>query len=246
MKLLLDIGNSQIKWAWLEGAAPGVTRSEAYKRNELPDWCDRCLRPLPRPTAVWIANVAGPEAAGHVTRWCQRQWHMSPIFVQTAHRYGGVINGYADISEMGVDRWLAMVAAHQRYPQALYVISCGTALTLDALTAKGEHLGGLILPGPALMREALSRGTQGVRVDGDWPLQLELGRSTRTGVTAGTAYAIVGLIERASAQLQQTDPDIRGIITGGAADSVAALCRLSLEPVPNLVLHGLAYYALQQ
>lgn len=246
MKLLLDIGNSRIKWAWLQDAAVGEVQADIYDRHEISAWCSRCLAASPRPDSVWIANVAGTDVAGQLRRWCRDQWRMVPVFAQTEQRDAGVVNGYDDVREMGVDRWLAMVAARQRYARALCIISCGTAVTVDALTASGAHKGGLILPGPALMQEALKQATQGVHPDGDGSLRLELGRSTRTGVSAGSTYAIVSLIERVFAEQQQADPDVHGIITGGAAAAIMSLCRVPLECIPHLVLQGLAHYALRQ
>lgn len=246
MKLLLDIGNSRVKRAWLDRGKLQPMTAAPHDPVDFNGWCRRHLAADTSPQAVWVANVAGAEVAQALTAWCLEQWQLEPVFAATERTAGGVHNAYDNVSEMGVDRWLAMVAARQLYPQPLCIVSCGTALTLDALDAAGQHLGGLILPSPALMQLALNRATHGVRTTGELTAELKLGRSTRAGVAAGSSYATVGLIERVFEQLTHDHADRdrwRCLITGGAAAGIMSLCRVPLEPVPDLVLRGLAFYA---
>lgn len=247
MNLLLDIGNSRVKWALLDEAGLQPMNAAAYIPARFGEWCDDHLGRLEMPKAVWVANVASAAVAETLAQWCLAHWRLAPVSVRTERTAGGVRNGYDNVAEMGVDRWLAMIAARQMYLQPLCVISCGTALTLDALDGAGDHLGGLILPSPALMQESLNRATHGARTEGGLATELKLGRSTLAGVAAGSTYATVGLIERVFEQLAHNhggeDNRWRCLITGGAAPGIIPLCRVPLEPVPDLVLRGLAFYA---
>lgn len=241
MKLLLDIGNSRIKWALADGRGLQPMQAAAYSREQFANWCNDHLAALPVPDAVRVANVAGDTIAGALDQWCHEHWRLIPAYAVTAREAGGVRNGYDNISEMGVDRWLAMVAARQLYTEPVCVISCGTAITVDAVDANGEHLGGLILPGPVLMQSLLNTATRGARTSHELVLELQLGRSTATGVAGGSAYAIAGMIERVLEQLSQIHGrSWRCLITGGGAADIMPLCRTPVEAVPDLVLRGLA------
>lgn len=241
MKLLLDIGNSRVKWARFDNNGLQPMQAAVYPLSQFSEWCNQYLAQMPRPESVRVANVAGSDVAEALTRWCRQHWQLTPDYAVTARSAGNLRNGYDNVAEMGVDRWLAMLAARQLSHESICVISCGTAVTLDAVKADGRHLGGLILPGPALMQDVLNTSTQGARTHDVLELQLELGRSTRLGVAAGSAYAIAGMIERTLDQLEQAHgQQWHCLITGGAAASITPLCRVPMENIPDLVLQGLA------
>lgn len=241
MTLLMDIGNSRVKWTRLQEGGLQPMHAAAYPAQQFDEWCNHYLLPLALPAAVRVANVAGPVVATALSDWCQRHWDVTPYYAATARSAVGITNGYENVAEMGVDRWLAMLAARQLSQDSFCVISCGTAVTLDAVTADGTHLGGLILPGPGLLQELLNTATRGVNAFDLPRLQLELGRSTRHGVAAGSAFAFVGLIERTLEQLRQTHVGHwQCLITGGAATHILPLCREPMTEVPDLVLQGLA------
>lgn len=241
MKLLLDIGNSRVKWARLQDNGLQPMHAAVYPARQFDEWCNQHLLSQAPPEAVRVANVAGPAVATALNDWCQRHWGVTPVYAATARSAAGITNGYDNIAEMGVDRWLALLAARQLSQDSFCVISCGTAVTLDAVTADGQHLGGLILPGPALMQDMLNTATGGVRTHDLPGLELELGCSTRHGVAAGSAFAIVGLIERTLEQLRQGHGgNWQCLITGGAATRIMPLCREPMTEVPDLILQGLA------
>lgn len=244
MTLLLDIGNTRIKQARLHGGELLPLPPAAYSREGIAAWCAENLSAAASPQSVWVANVAGETVAADLTRWCQDNWQLTPVFVQTERVAGGIRNGYENAAELGVDRWLSLIAARQRYSGAVCVISVGTALTVDAVTASGEHLGGLILPGLELMQQALRQATHAVQIEAKLPVTLTLARSTEAGVAAGSGYAIAGLIERVLEQLgNHGNADWQALITGGGATAVAPLCRPPLQIEKQLVLEGLAWYA---
>ena len=155
----------------------------------------------------------------------------------------GVSNAYTSPERLGADRWATLVAAHHLYPGPSCVVDCGTAVTIDAVAGTGEHLGGLILPGLTMMRQALVENTQGIgRVaTGDVSL---LARNTDDGVTAGTLYALVAALDRIVADVAaELDGEVALLLTGGDAGMLLPLLQDSWQHEPDLVLQGLAVIA---
>jgi len=195
-----------------------------------------------RPERVAAVSVT---AAGHLqtlAQWVQRRWglELQPIVTRVAQL--GVTNAYKDPASLGADRWSALIAARARLSDAVCVVDCGTALTIDALDRNGVYRGGVILPGLALMRDVLLR-TQGVReVLGD--AGSALGQSTADGVAAGTMFGLAGAIDRIldeQATLLGDSPQT--LITGGDAQPLLALMRHVVQHTPDLVLEGVACIA---
>jgi type III pantothenate kinase len=246
MRLLIDIGNSRIKWCELVDGQLTQMHAAVYDQNSIAEWCAAHLADRQQPDAVLVSNVAGAEVSDALTAWCRDYWRLNPWFARTEQRAAGITNGYTDSNQLGVDRWLALIAVRRLTTAPACAISCGTAVTMDVMNAAGEHLGGVIAPGLELMRTALNAATLGARTTGPLFAGLALGRSTESGIAGGGSYAIVGLIERVIADLhQQLAGNIQCYMTGGGAGSLAPLCRL---PVPvrvidDLVLQGLVYYA---
>lgn len=156
IKLLVDIGNSRVKWAF--GTAAGfIALGEAMQdvREELRALLDAEYEP----GEIRVANVAGAEAGARVVVSLQERFGIAPILARSAVSGAGVRNGYVDPSQLGVDRWLAICAAFARYRTPVCVVDAGTATTIDIVDAGGEHRGGLILPGLTLMQSALFGNT---------------------------------------------------------------------------------------
>src|SRR5690606_28503209 len=122
-------------------------------------------------------------------------------FVRSPAQALGIRNAYAEPERLGVDRFLGMAALHAAAPRAQILVSCGTALTLDALTAEGQHLGGLIAPSPALMRRSL--GTATARVGEHAGAQVEIADNTADAAWSGCLLSSVALIERFHHQVAQ-------------------------------------------
>jgi type III pantothenate kinase len=154
----------------------------------------------------------------------------------------GVVNGYRDPQQLGPDRWAALIGAHHGEAGHKLVVNAGTALTIDALTAEGRFLGGLIVPGPALMRRSLDRGTAGLRLtEGalrDFP------DNTPDAITSGAVQAGAGAIERlGEAMAARGSPPARIILSGGAAAEFAGPLPWPATLRENLVLDGLLLIA---
>lgn len=247
MILLLDAGNTRVKWVGLEHGRLGKGGSVAHAVGAPETRFHEAWGQWPRPERVLVSNVAGREFAQALESWIQATWRIPVEFVQSQHSAFGVVNGYTQPAQLGADRWVGLIAAHNRYPGAACVIDCGTALTVDALSADGAHLGGLIAPGTAMMREALLKNLP--EISGAFsaaPAQHVglVGRSTAQGIDLGALHSAAGLMERVAAGLDvQLGVRVRRLITGGAAPSVLPLLAAGYEQVPDLIFEGLALMA---
>src|SRR5207253_4489484 len=106
-------------------------------------------------TRIMIANVAGAEMASMIQQQLSKHWQCPIEFIQTSDHALGINNGYQNPQQLGVDRWLNLIAAKKYFPEKnLAIFSCGTCITLDVLTLEGQHLGGLIVPGIDLIQSA--------------------------------------------------------------------------------------------
>jgi type III pantothenate kinase len=227
--LELDIGNSRVKWRTLEGGAP-VARGHC--RRDAGDWPARL--PQAAVERLRVANVGGAGAAAELTAWARECLGLTPEYARSTATRGGVTNAYAEPGRLGVDRWLALLAAWRELGRACVVVSAGTALTLDVLDGDGRHRGGYIVPGLGLMLEVLQSRTSGVRFAPGPAASLEPGRSTAAAVLQGCTAMIAALIERSRAE-----PEQPVLLTGGDAERLAPWIAAPLHLRPELVLDGL-------
>ena len=151
---------------------------------------------------------------------------------------------YRDPAQLGVDRWLAALAAFAAERSAVCVIDAGTALTVDIVDDSGLHLGGLIAPGPELMRESLVRGTAQL-ASGCIEQVNAFADNTADAISLGCGDATRGVLRGVAERLESRAPGerYRWYLTGGAAPLVAALLERQWIQVPDLVLRGLAVVA---
>ncbi len=245
MNLLVDIGNARIKWALqddgnLQVGSPLLRHNKAFKDIARPAW-----KALETPLRVIVSSVAGAEYEKSVNTWVKRRWKIAPEFLRATDEQCGVTNAYKEPGRLGSDRWAGLLAAHARYRGPVVIVDCGTAVTIDAMTADGRHLGGLIAPGIDLMASSLTDKAPCIEIaDGDNPDIALLGSSTEVGVKGGVLYTAVSLVDRVLQDLKsELGPALKAIITGGDAERILPL--LSNQPVyePDLVLAGLATYA---
>jgi type III pantothenate kinase len=236
MNLLVDMGNTRLKWAMLENggliAGTPLPNQQLTQQQLRASW-----HQLPPPEHLLIACVSQVSLLALVKTVAIGLWPTTDIIIVRAkgHAYG-VQNAYLQPEKLGVDRWLALVAVHNRYHTAACIVDCGTAITLDVLNDHGKHLGGLICPGLTLMKQALATGTQALEI-ADGKSAPGLADHTEAAIYNGTLNAAVGLIERVLSQQNGTIPLI---LTGGDARLIAD--QLSIKPIVDvdLVLHGLA------
>lgn len=245
MILLLDIGNSFIKWCWLDDGQLCDAGEVLHADAELAGVLDEAWQDLPQPTAVWVSNVAGDELAEVLDLWLQQRWGLVPHYATSREVWGDVRNAYDEPGRLGVDRWLALLAAYEISKQAVCIIDCGTAITVDVMTSSGQHLGGLIVPGLGMMRDSLYAGTDGVQeVAAESPAGGLLACDTAGAVEGGSLYAVVAFIDRVCADMEmELDEPMTCLLTGGDALDILPLLNAEVEHEPTLVLQGLALIA---
>lgn len=244
--LLLDVGNSRLKWGVLDDDVirrTGHISQEKIREQGLAVLTTKLPR---RVDTVRACNVAGTSFAtrlsGVVGMHCNTDVH----FARSEKRGWGVTNSYRQPRLLGVDRWVAMIGAWAEVQSSCLIVDAGTALTLDAIDDDGIHLGGQIIPGAATMLGALATATSDIpRVSvaakqSSNDLKM-FGRNTTAAVREGAQNAVAGAIERAIRTLRSSAYDPTIILTGGGATRI--LGALEETPVhrPNLVLNGLAH-----
>ena len=245
MKLLVDIGNTCVKWAVLEKGGPIESQSFTRKKTTIKSSLTSEWKALEGIESIHVSNVAGDKIAQQLTEWTEKKWQITPTFVKSESKRFGVTNSYSDPELLGIDRWLAIIAARQHARQATCIIDCGTAITVDIVTKYGIHQGGMILPGLSLMREALGDNTN-MSDNAEISDFKTLAVNTQSAIQAGTLYTVSASLERLIDDLStQFDNKIRFIITGGDAETILPLISASISHYPDIVLKGLAYYARQ-
>ena len=239
MDLLFDLGHSRLKWAgWVHGRVhePGA----AVWRGELPtEFCSRVVATLAPSGRVAIAAVARGELLSALEAALRAGGDCVVSTPIAAARCAAVRNGYRDPARLGIDRWAALIGAWNRRPgHAAIVVDCGSAVTIDALQADGQHMGGVSFPGLAMMAEAFhARTGLGVRgADADADLGAT---STADAVAVGARLAVLGGIERALRVWRERLPGAALWLTGGDAPALAPVLPVTLQQAPHLVLEGL-------
>jgi type III pantothenate kinase len=246
--LLVDIGNTRVKWALLRGGTPSRVQALAHEGDA--DAAATPVRRSPRGVDRIIAvNVAGAGFERALSRAARERFGITPEFFRSTRTRGGVVNGYREVWRLGADRWMGVIGAHRlvgggaRGRDALVVI-VGTALTVDLVTRAGRHRGGAIVPGPATMVASLLAGTNGIRrrARGIRPSARRLfAADTASALAGGARFAATAFIDRAVAEatrLLGAPPAL--ILSGGGAPELRPLLAHRARIVPDLVLRGLA------
>jgi type III pantothenate kinase len=247
MNLLIDIGNTRLKWAQLADGMLGQQRALVYQPESLSAQLDLAWSALTPPRAIYLVSVAAREITQGVMDWAAKQWGCTLEQLQTGKQCAGVVNGYTQPERLGVDRWMAMIGAYHLVGSALCAIDCGTALTCDAIDSQGNHLGGVIAPGQVMMRRALLQNTAGIELAQEGPPVSGWGTDTTGCVLAGGLQATVGLIERMVSQLQrQLDEPVTPVLTGGDAERLLPWLSLPCRHEADLVLQGIARIVMEQ
>ncbi|MEQ1741163.1 MAG: type III pantothenate kinase [Candidatus Nitrotoga sp.] len=230
--LLIDAGNSRVKWAMVEG---GLWLQQNVLENAHATALNMAFSELPPPDRILVSNVVGENMAQLLTA-ASAAWHCPIEFIVAQVTQCGVRNSYEHPAQLGSDRWAALIAAWHQERASCLVVNCGTATTVDALSAEGEFLGGLILPGVDMMRSSLASGAaQLAQAEGVWRV---FPRNTADAMFSGSIQATVGAI-RLQFEALAVHGSVRCLLSGGAADNVQSHLKLPLVRVDNLVLRGL-------
>lgn len=265
--LLVDIGNTRIKWAVLRGGRPGSQRAEPFAGWKAKDFAREVVGGGKGGVdRIIVSSVAGSRVNRMFVEAVRHAHGPKPEFVASQRRAGGISTAYVEPWRLGVDRFVMAIGAHQLAKgRAVCIVSIGTALTIDLVDARGRHRGGAILPGPALMVDSLLTKTDGIRrraagsgstatksagFVGDGVARARgrsrgiFARTTREAIEQGALLAAAAAVDRGIDEARRAvghSPVV--LLTGGGAKSVAPLIHRPYWSVPDLVLQGLAVLA---
>lgn len=234
--LLVDIGNTRLKWAIANGDAIINGSPLVHDQLESSALFD-VWKNLPAPDRMGVSCVSSIQLLELVRSVARSLWPAIDILlVESKADAFGVRNAYNDPEKLGVDRWLSMIAVRQQYAVRACIVDCGTAITIDLLEANGLHQGGMISPGLLLMKSALSQATELLQLDTQ-KYPLGFANSTVQGIYTGTLWSAIGLIEHVKRKL----PDNTALIlTGGDAQLIAGQLDCEFIVDANLIMRGLA------
>ncbi len=295
--LLIDLGNTRIKWAWLSGPGmkPRTTGpGRAFKGG------DNMPRPqggdadpkqalegsshVPRPQSsaagptlsnagaarageslnhlpflaeqesaagALACNVAGAETGCKLAALVQEKLAVELAFAQAQASACGVANAYAKPSNLGADRWAALIGARALGHQDCCIVDAGSTVTVDLLLANGRHLGGYIAPGREMSLAAMAKGTaelaSRLKDHSSAPRNLAPAAGSAEAMEKGALAAQLGLVRTGMRKLAEAGGGSPALLlTGGGAEALMATGELpKAQWAPDLVLRGLAALALE-
>jgi type III pantothenate kinase len=244
--LLIDVGNSRIKWAtvrnglWLQQGHVAIDQVKCLAQQ----WQGLS------PSQVVGCCVAGQAVMNELETLVQLSFALSIAWLRVTSTCCGVLNHYKNSGQngeydttLGTDRWAALIAVHHRYSGHRVVVNVGTAMTVDALTAKGEFLGGMILPGIRLMQVALNTHT--ARLPYAAGQYDPFPKTTNDAIYTGILTALSSTIDTLAKRLIEYcgSLDVQCIISGGDAELVSPYLSYPYQVVDELVLQGLTIIA---
>lgn len=244
--LYIDMGNSCLKWAISSGGDLGGMSRMSYTRESIAEVLSAAWGGEHAPQRIYAASVAAPEVSNSLAHWTQTHWDLAINFVKASAEDCGVKNAYEIPETLGVDRWLGLIAAGILLRGPVCVIDCGTAITIDVLDARGNHLGGQISPGIAAMEKALinnAAALAAVEVPVDEQL---LARDTAAAVKAGCLWSAVAYVDRLVAEIKERlKQPVQVVLTGGDAPLLLPYVNNagSWHHEPDWVLQGLQILA---
>lgn len=230
--LLLDVGNSRLKWALADNGRFVAQGAVAHAGDPA-----AALATLPtlQASEIRIANVTGDEHAARIALVLLERYALAARYARSEAQCNGLRSAYAQAERLGVDRWLSMLALWGRGVAPFAVASAGTALTFDAVDADGQHLGGVIAPGLLTAQQAVLGATRFAAAGPDQHYGAGLGRDTEACVRQGALHAAAGLLER----LARQQATARCYLAGGDAAVLRPQLEGDWQLAPDLVLEGL-------
>lgn len=234
----IDVGNTRLKLWRCDGEqvlAEHASSHYGQPENVLPELPEAFAA---APSQVVIASVMHPVRQQEFASACQVRWGVAPCVVRAVEEAAGVRNGYRMPSQLGIDRWLALLGATSHLQgRNLCIVDCGTALTIDVLLSDGVHVGGYIMPGLAMMAGGLLQGTSGVRFDRLAYDAISPGQETAAATSAGILLMATAAIDAVALRYEA-----KVVLTGGDAGRLRA--HLTAETVldRHLVLRGMQHY----
>ena len=247
MILDFDAGNTRVKWRVLREQGGDVLDSDAFNFNsddELSYALKNIYQNFKHICYIRVASVRGEQFDQLFYQACFKQFNVQAKFAAVKTKGFAIEPAYDDPNQLGVDRWLSMLAAYTVCRKSCAVVSLGSALTLDLVDDKGSHLGGYILPGIRSMQRVLGYTTHAVKVDAlNCDGDIAPGKSTVTCVRNGLSLMLKSFIYEA-VTLAEFSPPVSVFASGGDAGFLSRQLydrqELKIEVYCNLVFEGLA------
>ena len=240
--LCIDIGNTRLKWGVCELTDVSFLQTGVVEniKNISPGDLSSFFSGL-EPMPVWVSSVASHDVISSLSVWVKENWSSEVNNVETELKHYKALNGYQKSAGLGVDRWLAMVAAQYRLNNNYCVIDAGTAITIDVVDGNGNHIGGVIMPGKRLMLSALFSGVDLIaESSGEFVM---LADNTSDAVYSGVISCIVGGIDKVLSDVGKQNKSIGFVITGGDATFLSQYLSYKMAIEVNLVLEGVGLVA---
>lgn len=239
--LAIDIGNTRTKWGvhsaqvWNERGVTETVRLEEFAAQLLASKNNNKIN------KIVVSSVAEKNITDAFV-FQLRQLRVEVRMVQAREKQCGVINHYEVPEQLGADRWCALIAAHRLHNGHAIVVMAGTAMTIDALTADGNFLGGDIVPGISLMQDALRNRTANLRAEAG--TYSPFPARTQDAIHSGIISASVGAITQMRGAMKSAGYDNAAcVISGGAAEMLLPHIGQPIMRVDNLVLEGILQIA---
>ena len=244
--LLIDVGNSRIKWYLSSHDNPSFSmRSFAYHEDNVIKemafhFAPECVEPFHR---VLVSNVAGDQIKSKIIQWFVDRFNVTPEFAESCDEMHGLRSAYDHANQLGVDRFLAILGAQSLSGKARVIVDCGTAVTIECVNGQNKFIGGVILPGLGLMRHSLANATDALENISQVQEISAFATNTRTAIAAGTIFAITGAIQQSVAQLKTIENQyVECFLSGGDGKLIQQYLDCNAEYHEDLVLKGLSIY----
>lgn len=240
--LAIDSGNSNLKWGLFE-------RNQWATLNRINNdnisSINATWQSLKQPEIIIISQVSIKSIHQQIATQITKLWDTQPHWITSQSKQCGVTNRYEIPAQLGSDRWAALIAAWNRFYASCLVVNVGTAMTVDVLSNEGVFLGGVIVPGPALMQKSLQDKTKLLDTTGNNDFHY-FPTNTGTAVYSGVIQALVGAIEKMNSIFIQKHgyPIKNYIFSGGGVTAILPYIDFPHIVIDeNLVLEGLLLIA---
>jgi type III pantothenate kinase len=239
-QLYIDRGNTALKWQLLDDEIL-VNHGVANKAEPVSSALDKVKNSSI--SKIIVSSVSSDDFEFSLNKWSEDNGYCQPVFVESSKESCGVINAYAEPNKLGVDRLLAMIAAHNTVAGMLCVVDSGTALTMDFLDKGGQHLGGFIVPGAALMETSLLSNADKIDVQ-EISETGQLGSNTTESVSFGITQMLQAFVLQKVSEMEvRHQQKITLIVTGGHATELTKEFPIPFQIETNLVFQGLKLWS---
>ena len=237
---LLDLGNTRYKWM-MQSALPDGKIAKAIYAESMP--ADAVLRDLLGQQCferLIVASVKSPAFNRAFSEACRKANVVVPEFISIEDQ-ALIPLAYQDISRFGIDRYLDLVGALQRYQPPFIVVDAGTVVTFDAVNTVGTHMGGCIYPGRKLLSASLIEGTDGIYMKQQGRSTV-FADSTEAGVNGGVEQGFVAAVDGVLVAMQsEFNHWATVVLTGGDADWLSSRLGTSTVMDSTILFEGIKH-----